>query len=68
MYGCPGARWGGNGFVEDEPEDLYDVTGIPCGGYIMESHLKELLPAMPIVYFKAVVVQETWEAHQVNIL
>ena len=32
----------------------------------MDSFLKELLPMAPIIYFKAVVVQETWEAHQVG--
>eukprot|EP00947_MAST-08B_sp_MAST-8B-sp1_P001611 g1611.t1 len=59
-----GARWGSNGYIEDEDADMYDVTGVKCGGHLMESFLKDLLPYMPVLYFKAVPVKETWEAHQ----
>ena len=45
---------------------LSQVTGVKCGGHLVDSFLKELLPMAPIIYFKAVVVQETWEAHQVG--
>ena len=48
------------------PSFLLQVTGVKCGGHLMDSFLKELLPMAPIMYFKAVVVQETWEAHQVG--
>ena len=47
---------------------MYEVSGIKCGGHIMDSRLKELLPAMPLIYFKAVVVKDEWEAHQVGYL
>ena len=63
-----GARWGENGFLEDEESDSYDVTGVKCGGYIKDSFLKDLLPYMPVMYFKAVLVQPSWEASQVGYL
>lgn len=33
------------------------VTGTPCAGNLVDSRLKELLPALPVVYVKAVQVQ-----------
>lgn len=33
------------------------VTGTPCAGNLVDSRLKELLPALPVVYVKAVPVQ-----------
>jgi len=60
-----GGRWGA---VDDEDEacidgepDLYEVTGVKCGGHVCDSHLFELMPLLPIVYFKAVEVGDTWE-------
>jgi len=55
-----GARW------PEEPEDTYDVGHTPCGGNLVDSRLKELLPLMPIMYVKAVVVQDSWEASAVG--
>ena len=60
-----GGRWGA---YDDEDEacvngetDLYEVTGVPCGGHICESKLFDLMPPMPIMYFKAVPVRPEWE-------
>lgn len=33
------------------------ITGTPCAGNLVDSRLKELLPALPVVYVKAVPVQ-----------
>ena len=69
-----GARWGGftlEGANEEEEEedgeeDVYEVSGTKCGGHLLDSRLKELLPLLPIMYFKAVAVQEQWEACEVG--
>ena len=70
-----GARWGGyavdNGNVEEEEEDfeeedLYEVSGTKCGGHLLDSRLKELLPVMPVVYVKAVQTQASWIATEVG--
>jgi dynein heavy chain len=37
-------------------------------GHIMDSHLKELLPVMPLMYVKAVPVQPHWQAEGVGFL
>jgi len=37
-------------------------------GHIMDSHLKELLPLMPVMYVKAVPVQAHWQAEGVGFL
>jgi dynein heavy chain len=60
-----GGRWGAvddedEACVEGEP-DLYEVTGVKCGGHVCDSHLFELMPLLPIVYFKAVEVEDSWE-------
>ena len=66
-----GARWGGytieDANVEEEEEefeeeDLYEVSGTKCGGHLLDSRLKELLPVMPVVYVKAVQTQASWIA------
>merc|ERR1711967_117515 len=49
-----GARW------PEEPEETYDVGHTPCGGNLVDSRLKELLPLMPILYVKAVPVFPLW--------
>lgn len=41
----------------DEAGDTEMVTGTPCAGNLVDSRLKELLPALPVVYVKAVPVQ-----------
>ncbi|CAE7662857.1 DNAH17 [Symbiodinium microadriaticum] len=59
-----GARWP----TGDEAGDVEDVTGTPCAGHLVDGRLKELLPAMPIIYVKAVPVQSTWEPSAVGYL
>jgi len=57
-----GARWLTG---EDAPEPV-DVDGVPTQGHIVESLLKELLPAMPVIYLRAVAVQPEWEPSSVG--
>jgi len=59
-----GARWP----VGDEVEESEEVGWTVCGGCLMESKLKELLPNMPLVYVKAVSVQTSWEPSSVGYL
>jgi dynein heavy chain len=59
-----GARWP----QKDEVDEQYDVSGEPCGGHIMDSKLKDLLPLLPVVYVRAVQVQPTWEPSSVGYL
>ena len=42
------------------------VTGVPTQGYLARSALKDLLPKVPVMYMKAVVVQPQWEASSVG--
>ena len=58
-----GARW-----AMREDEEPAPVEGVPCGGTLMDSRLKELLPLMPMLYLKAVEVQEQWEPSNVGYL
>ncbi|CAB1113053.1 unnamed protein product [Ectocarpus sp. CCAP 1310/34] len=57
-----GARWA-TGEEAGEPEM---ITGTPCAGNLVDSRLKELLPALPVVYVKAVPVQSSWEPSAVG--
>jgi dynein heavy chain len=57
-----GARWLTG---EDAPEPI-EVDGVPTQGHIVESLLKELLPMMPVIYLRAVVVQPEWEPSSVG--
>ena len=59
-----GARWP----TGDEAGDTEIVTGTPTAGYLVDGRLKELLPALPIVYVKAVPVQASWEPSAVGYL
>merc|ERR1711865_14617 len=59
-----GARWP----QKEEVEEVEEIEGEPCGGHIMDSKLKDLLPLLPIVYLKAVQVQSTWEPSTVGYL
>jgi dynein heavy chain len=59
-----GARWPS----KEEVEDPVEIEGEPCGGHIMTSKLKDLLPLLPVVYIKAVQVQPTWEPSSVGYL
>lgn len=47
------SRWA----TGDEAGDTEMVTGTPCAGNLVDSRLKELLPALPVIYVKAVPVQ-----------
>jgi len=60
IYGLfmEGARWLSG---EDAEAHQYQVSGTDCEGILSESKLKELLPLMPIMYVKAVTVQDTWK-------
>ena len=69
-----GARWGACSALvneddedeEDEEDDLYEVSGVKCGGHLCDSKLKELLPRMPVMYLKAVPTQANWMATEVG--
>merc|ERR1712164_124060 len=47
-----GARWP----FGDEVEEPYEFGGAKVGGFLLESRLKELMPPVPVVYVKAVLV------------
>ncbi|CAM9264603.1 unnamed protein product [Hapterophycus canaliculatus] len=55
-----GARWA----TGDEAGDTEMMTGTPCAGNLVDSRLKELLPALPVVYVKA--VPPSWEPSAVG--
>jgi len=59
-----GARWP----TGDEAGDPVMVTGTPTAGCLVDGRLKELIPAMPVIYVKAVPVQSTWEPSAVGYL
>jgi len=59
-----GARWPD----ADEVDDVTDVAGEACGGHLVDSKLKMLLPLLPVVYIKAVQVQPAWEPSSVGYL
>lgn len=44
------------------------VSGTSCAGHLVDSRLKELLPAMPVIYVKAVPVEPSWEPSAVGYL
>ena len=60
-----GARWTDE---EESSEKSYVEGGIGCAGFLVESRLKQLLTAMPVVYVKAVTVQPTWLPEAVGYL
>mmetsp|Transcript_16968 Transcript_16968/g.60259 ORF Transcript_16968/g.60259 Transcript_16968/m.60259 type:complete len:4617 (-) Transcript_16968:30-13880(-) len=59
-----GARWP----VGDEVDEVEELGGASVGGVLMESRLKELMPPMPVLYIKAVAVEDSWEASAVGYL
>merc|ERR1712072_872033 len=59
-----GARWP----FGDEVEEPYEFGGAKVGGFLLESRLKELMPPVPVVYVKAVLVQPSWEPSAVGYL
>ncbi|KAG6962185.1 hypothetical protein JG688_00008722 [Phytophthora aleatoria] len=44
----------------------YEVDSIACGGHLVDPMPKELLPAAPVIYARAVVVDNKWEASAVG--
>jgi dynein heavy chain len=57
--------------VEDTKKpEIYraNVSGVDCAGMLSDSKLKELMPAMPVMYVKAVVVEPSWEPTAVGYL
>jgi dynein heavy chain len=62
-----GSRWSTlEESAEVEPPHMVGHT--ETFGHIMDSHLKELLPVMPLIYVKAVPVQPQWQAEGVGFL
>jgi len=62
-----GARWASRD--EDTTEmEPYDVAGMHCAGFVRESKLKQLLPAMPLLLVRAVPVDPAWEPSSVGYL
>ncbi|TYZ58261.1 hypothetical protein PybrP1_007938 [[Pythium] brassicae (nom. inval.)] len=58
-----GARWEPPE-KDGEPASpfAYEVDGVPCGGHVVDPAPKELFPATPVVYARAVAVAAQWEA------
>ncbi len=42
------------------------MGSVVCAGHLMESKLKQLLPALPVVYIRAVPVEPQWEPTSVG--
>ena len=63
MY-LEGARW----LTGEDAPDPVDVDTVPTQGNLVESKLKELLPQMPVMYLRAVVVNAVWEPSSVGYL
>jgi len=62
-----GARW--MSIEEASAEGLVkDVSGIDCAGAITDSRSKELLPQMPVLYIKAILVETNWEPTSIGYL
>ena len=59
-----GARWP----VGEEAGDPEMMTGTPIAGNLVDSRLKELMPALPVIYVKAVAVKSSWEPSAVGYL
>lgn len=63
-----GARW----LVGEEAVEagtVFKVDGsVECAGVVVESRLKELMPPMPVMYVKAIPVDESWEPDSVGYL
>lgn len=57
-----GARW------DPEATPTQALDDVVCSGAIAESRIKELLPAIPILYVKPVPVDPAWEASSVGFL
>ena len=59
-----GARWA----TGDDAGETVTIGGAPCAGHLTESRLKELLPPLPVMYVRAVPVEDTWEPTSVGYL
>mmetsp|Transcript_8624 Transcript_8624/g.30475 ORF Transcript_8624/g.30475 Transcript_8624/m.30475 type:complete len:324 (-) Transcript_8624:45-1016(-) len=61
---CEGACWG----KQDDEATAYMCDAVACTGVLQDSKPKELLPALPLMYIKAVQVQPTWDPSSVGYL
>jgi dynein heavy chain len=70
IYGwyMEGARWLSerDKDEEEEPGEITDITGTATQGFLVDSRLKQLLQPLPVVYLKAVEVQDTWDPTSVG--
>jgi len=62
-----GARWSSADDAVTE-ETAHTVAGVDCAGCLLESKLKELLPAVPVMYLRAVPVKPEWVPSSVGYL
>jgi dynein heavy chain len=60
-----GARWTDE---EESADDVYNISGTACAGYLIESKLKVLLDPLPLIYVKAVQVLPDWSPQSVGYL
>jgi dynein heavy chain len=64
-----GARWAGLADLKEDDDKEPFVMGVtPTQGYLTDCRLKELLPAMPVMYLKAVEVMPEWDPQSVGYL
>ena len=61
-----GARWP-TGEEAADTEQI-EITGTMTSGHLVDGRLKELIPAMPVIYVKAVPVQSSWIPSSVGYL
>ena len=64
VYGMfiEGARWP----LGDEAGEQTEVAGVATSGFLCDGRLKELLPPLPVMYVRAVIVQPQWEPTEVG--
>jgi dynein heavy chain len=63
-----GARWAGYDEPEVKQEEPVVVGATSTAGWLVDSRLKELMPAMPVIYIQAVQVEPHWEPSAVGFL
>lgn len=60
-----GARWSDD---DETSSTVTTVNSIPCCGYLCDSHPKQLLTSMPVMYIQAVQVKSDWKPEAVGYL
>jgi len=60
-----GARWSDD---DETSSTINTVNSIPCGGYLCDSHPKQLLANMPVMFIQAVQVKDHWKPESVGYL